>query len=146
VSALIHIAYVSEATVDFSDGDVRWLLERARMHNASIGVTGILLLVGRSFFQILEGEPGAVTPLYEKIGRDKRHKRVVKLIEEPILDRDFREWSMGLARATSKELAVLPGFSDFFVTRKGLDTLSEGLARNLLSAFRDGRFRAHVGD
>ncbi len=144
--ALIHIAYVSAATVDFLDRDVRALLERARIHNSSVDVTGILLLVRRSFFQILEGEPHAVTGLYEKIGRDKRHHRVVKLIEEPIEGRDFRDWSMGLARITSKELASLPGFNDFFTTRRSLDGLGEGMAQTLLSAFREGRFRANVGD
>jgi hypothetical protein len=146
MSTLIHIVYVSEAIVEFSDTDIRALLQRARAHNASIEVTGILLLVGRSFFQILEGPPEPVARLYQKIERDKRHTRVVKLIDEPTEDRDFRDWSMGLARVTSKELAVLPGFSDFFATRRSLDRVGEGLARNLLSAFREGRFRAHVGD
>jgi hypothetical protein len=114
MTTLIRLVYASEATVDFSDREVRELLERARRRNASLGVTGILLLVGRSFFQVLEGAPEAVTPLFEKIGQDKRHKRVVKLIEEPADGRDFPDWSMGLARVTSKELAVLPGLSDFF--------------------------------
>jgi hypothetical protein len=30
----------------------------------------------------------------------------VKLMDEPTEDRDFRDWSMGLARVTSKELAA----------------------------------------
>jgi hypothetical protein len=142
---LLHVAYVSAATVDFDDKALAELLERARRTNAALDVTGILLLVGSSFFQILEGPPDRVEPLFEKIGRDKRHRRVVMLIKEPIEQRDFRDWSMGLARITSKELAALPGFRDYFAVRQSLDELGEGRARTLIDAFREGRWRAHVG-
>jgi Sensors of blue-light using FAD len=144
--ALIHLAYVSEATVDLGPEAIRTLLAGARKNNASLDVTGVLLLVGRSFFQILEGEPRAVTELFEKIGRNKAHRRVMTLIREPIEKRDFPEWSMGLTRASSVDLAPLPGFNDFFTTHKSFDQLNEGLARTLLAAFREGRFRAHAGD
>jgi hypothetical protein len=52
---------------------------------------------------------------------------------------------MGLARATSKALAALPGFSDFFATCARVDQLSEGTARSILRAFREGKWRARVG-
>ncbi len=145
MSALIHVAYASEASVEFSNEALRHLLEGARRNNAAIGVTGILLLVDRSFFQVLEGEPAAVASLYEKIEQDTRHKRVVKLIQEPIKERDFRDWSMGLARIAPKELSALPGFSDFFTTGRSLNSLPPGMAQKLLSGFRAGQWRARVG-
>jgi hypothetical protein len=40
----------------------------------------------------------------------------------------------------------LPGVSDFFASQRTLESLGEGVARTLFDAFRDGRFRAHVGD
>jgi hypothetical protein len=143
VTTLEHVAYVSAATTEFSDEQVRALLTGARATNSALGVTGVLLLVDRSFFQILEGPPDAVASLYEKIGRDKRHTRVVKLIQEPIETRDFADWSMGLTRVSSRELATLPGFRDW--TRRSLEGLEEGMARKLLHAFREGRWRARVG-
>jgi Sensors of blue-light using FAD len=145
MTALEHVAYASEATLDFSDEKVRALLAGARAKNAALGVTGMLLLVDRSFFQILEGAPDAVEGLYEKILGDTRHRRVVKLIQEPIERRDFEDWSMGLARVTSKELASVPGFHDFVATGRSLDSLGEGMARRLLRAFREGSWRARVG-
>ncbi len=143
--ALIHVAYSSAAAVAFSDRNVRNLLERARKTNAGLGVTGILLLIESSFFQILEGPSEVVAALYEKIGADTRHIRVVKLIEEPMEQRDFSDWSMGLARVTSKELVGVPGFRDAFATRQSVEQLDEGSARFLLSAFREGRFRSRIG-
>jgi hypothetical protein len=143
--ALIHVAYASAARIDFSELDLRKLLESARRVNEGIDVTGMLLYLERSFFQIVEGEADVVTALYEKIGRDKRHHRIVKLIEEPIAERDFRDWSMGLARVTSSELARLPGFVDGRGILQSLDSLGEGMARRLLNEFRAGRWRANVG-
>jgi len=145
MSALCHVVYASEATVTFSDAALGTLLAHARAANEAVGVTGILLLVDTSFFQVLEGPIDAVASVYEKIARDKRHGRVLKLIEEPIAKPDFAEWSMGLARTTSPELAALPGFHGLGATRRRLDTLSEGMARTVLKAFQDGRWRARVG-
>jgi hypothetical protein len=145
VSTLEHVAYASEAVTDFPDDKVRALLAGARAKNAAVGLTGMLLLIDRSFFQVLEGAPDAVASLYEKIERDPRHKRIVKLIQEPIERRDFEDWSMGLARVSSKELASVPGFRDFVATGRSLDGLGEGMARRLLHAFRAGSWRARVG-
>jgi hypothetical protein len=143
--ALEHVAYASEAVTVLSDGQLRALLERARSKNTTVGLTGMLLYVDRSFFQILEGAPEAVATVYEAIARDPRHRRMVKLIQEPIDRRDFADWTMGLARVSSSELASLPGFRDFLTTQRTLDRLGEGRARELLSAFREGRWRARVG-
>ena len=143
---LVHVVYASEAAVPFNDQAVRDLLAGARRRNAEVDVTGILLLVDRSFFQILEGAPDAVDKVFERIGLDKRHRKVVKLIREPIEERDFRDWSMGVARVTSKEIASLPGFNDFFTAKRKVSDLGDGLARKLLEEFRRGRWRARVGD
>src|ERR1700691_3571691 len=115
---LVHLVYASEAVVELSDEAVRTLLVRARQNNASCGVTGILLHTGRSFFQVLEGEPVNVEALYEKISRDQRHRHVVRLIAEPIVRRDFSDWAMGLAKLTSADLGGMPGITDFFTSRR----------------------------
>lgn len=141
---LEHVAYVSELTVELSDQQLGELLVRARANNAALNLTGILLLVDRSFFQVLEGPPLAVAAVYEKIAIDRRHHRLLKLIQEPIEHRDFQDWSMGLVRVTSNELAGLPGLHDAAALRRNLETLGEGLARRLLREFRDGRWRARV--
>ena len=141
---LIRIAYASAATPAFKSASVPDLLARARKKNGLMDVTGILLEADRSFFQILEGAPSVLDALYEKILHDPRHARIVKLIEEPITQRDFADWSMGLARLTPKELSTLTGLNDFFGAGSALHKLSEGTARKLLSGFRDGRWRATV--
>ena len=55
MTGLVHIAYASEATIDFSDAALRRLLEDARRHNATIRVTGMLLLVEGMAHRLLSG-------------------------------------------------------------------------------------------
>jgi len=144
MKSTIHLAYASAATIPFSEAMVRELLSRARAHNASINVTGILLYTSGSFFQLLEGEADVVEPLFARIQSDTRHRRISTLVREPIDEREFEDWSMGFASATPKDLATVPGFNAFFVKHQTLDHLSEGLARRLLTEFRRGQWRMRI--
>ena len=141
---LVRLAYASARSQKLSVLSIADLLVPIRKRNAELGVSGILLSVEASFFQLLEGEAAIVKSLYDRISADKRHANILKLIEEPIEKRDFSEWSMGLARMTRAELASLPGCNDFFRSGTLLASLSEGRARALLEAFRDGAWRRNV--
>lgn len=92
---LIHCIYASAASREFTPEELDELLVVARRNNEALGVTGMLLYEKGSFFQILEGPSEAVEPLYAKIGTDKRHASISKLILEPIEERNFPNWSMG---------------------------------------------------
>lgn len=142
---LIHLIYVSEATVAFESKDLHRLLAKARPNNDARGITGMLLYVDGFFLQVLEGNEGAVLSLYEKIGHDARHKKVSKLIAEPIEEREFEDWSMGYAEVGRTDLATIPGLNDFFTSGSCLDELDAGRATTLLTAFREGRWRRHIG-
>jgi hypothetical protein len=141
----IHLIYVSEATVVFEREDLHALLAKARLHNDALGITGVLLYVDGFFLQVLEGNEDAVLKVYERIKRDVRHKRVSKLIAEPIEERHFADWSMGYADVGRADLARIPGLNDFFTSGTYLDKLDAGRAWALVTAFREGRWRRHIG-
>ena len=44
--------------------------------------------------QALEGDEAVVRDLYERIGKDARHERVVELESGPVDDRVFSRWAM----------------------------------------------------
>jgi hypothetical protein len=56
MTQLIHCIYASSAAPSFKEYDIPALLERARMANAECDLTGMLLYIDGSFFQVLEGE------------------------------------------------------------------------------------------
>ena len=141
---LIHVIYASAATRALDRGEVLGLLDVARRVNAGLGVTGVLLYIDDSFFQVLEGPGAVVTSLYDRIGRDDRHRKVLKLIQEPIAARSFADWSMGYAALSRSDLETIPGMNDFFRVKTTFLDLGEGRVRSLLAAFAEGRWRARV--
>jgi len=58
------------------------LVERARIRNTGLNITGILLSNGHEVLQILEGAEESVVKLFNKIREDKRHTGVVELMRD----------------------------------------------------------------
>src|ERR1700760_158454 len=88
------LVYVSCACATFNQQALGELLRKSRDANAARDVTGILVHFGGNFMQALEGEKDAVLGLYRKIARDQRHNQVRTIIELPIVQRMFPDWSM----------------------------------------------------
>jgi hypothetical protein len=139
--SLKHLIYTSSAREVFALAELTRILESARSGNAKRGVTGMLLHSEGSFFQVLEGEEETLDSLFTAIEADSRHKLVTKIIDEPIAQRDFADWTMGFAEASAAELMSVEGLSDFFQDGNSLASLQPGRAKKLLSAFADGRWR-----
>lgn len=113
---MYHIIYLSSATELFSKTELLALLEKSRVNNARLGITGILLYRDGNIIQLLEGEAAAVRSLYQKIARDPRHRGVIILLEGPVAERDFPDWSMAFRDLNLKAETDLPGFSPFLNT------------------------------
>jgi hypothetical protein len=143
---LVHCIYCSASSnPKFGAADLKSLLEKARVTNAQLGITGILLFHGGSFFQVLEGDQGVVEGLYQSISADKRHSRVTKILQEPILHRDFQDWTMGYPQASKQDIENIPGMNDFFMDGRSYVDVSETKARILIGAFKQGRWHATLG-
>jgi hypothetical protein len=138
---LIHCIYASLAMPQLKESELPLLLEQARSANAKANLTGMLLYIDGSFFQVLEGEAQTVEAVYTKIQHDPRHTRVTQIINEPIAGRDFSEWTMGFSVLDRLDAGKLIGENDFFTAASCVAQMGVGRAKKLLSAFRDGRWR-----
>jgi hypothetical protein len=141
---LTHIIYTSAATAQFNASDLKKILQAARKVNAKRSVTGMLLHTAGTFFQVLEGDETTLKELFVTIASDPRHTGVTKIIQEPIAQRAFGDWTMGFTDVDPSELAAIEGLSDFFKQGNSLTNLKPGRARKLLSAFAQGRWRARL--
>lgn len=138
---LIHCAYASVLTPGHTEAELVPILTKARRTNADIGATGVLLFHNNSFFQVLEGPKAAIGQLYRRITADPRHNQVTKLIDEPVEERSFRAWTMGLVKPSPTDLADVPGLAPFVEAGRPLVDLSPGQARELLVALARGPLR-----
>lgn len=138
---LIHCIYTSEANQEFDMQSLASLLQSVRVKNEQLGLSGMLLLAGTDFFQVLEGPSHVVDATFATITSDPRHKRVTKIIRESIPHRFFKDWTMGFSKVSNEDLATILGRNDFFSEGRCLAELNPGRAKQLLDAFRDGRWR-----
>ena len=141
---LIHCIYASAGTEEFTPQDIVELLDKAKENNSKLDVTGMLLYEDGSFFQVLEGEYEAVSKLFKKIALDKRHEKIIKIIQEPIEERLFGDWTMGYSGISKNDLKDIEGLNDFFSSRQCYTELDSGRAKKLLAAFKDGKWRASL--
>lgn len=92
---LYQMIYVSTTIKPLSTEELEAILEVSRKNNPELGITGLLIIKGRTFMQALEGEKEVVKKLYRRIEEDSRHTGVVMVSEREITERDFPTWSMG---------------------------------------------------
>jgi len=91
---LIYSSISSEEIV--SNDAVNALVKRSAEKNLRDKITGLLLLSGDRFLQVLEGDSKAVNQLYAKIHKDSRHREVELISFEPIDVPYFEAWGMRL--------------------------------------------------
>ena len=85
---------------------------QSRQHNPSCGITGILCYGGGVFLQAIEGGRMAISALYGLIQKDTRHKDVVLLDYEEILERRFGGWTMGQVNLLKLNHSILLKYSE----------------------------------
>lgn len=78
------------------DAALKNLVRDAAAKNEKAGITGVLLMSGDRFLQVLEGPASFVNELYCKIVADSRHRKVELISYESIPTTFFPDWSMKL--------------------------------------------------
>jgi hypothetical protein len=149
MKSLISVIYASRASEHFSEHEIPDLLKQARLANAGHEITGMLLYIGGSFLQVLEGQPGIVDAVYGTILRDKRHTQVTLIARETILERAYEGWTMNHATLDPVEAGELIGEPDYFASADWVTQSDPVRAKKLLSAastrwqmeHRSGKYR-----
>jgi hypothetical protein len=91
---LIYSSISSKKIV--SNDVIKALVKRSAENNLRDKITGLLLLSGDRFLQVLEGDSKAVNRLYGKIYQDPRHREVELISFESIDVPYFETWGMRL--------------------------------------------------
>lgn len=87
--------YVSASIPGLAPEQTERIRVSSERDNARLGITGLLLHQGSSFYGVLEGDRRRVFRLMERIITDPRHRDVQILRESPVSRRRFENWSFG---------------------------------------------------
>jgi hypothetical protein len=112
-SEIHQIVYSSSATKPLSPQELADILETARFHNETTGITGMLLYRRGHFLQVLEGADDHLSALLEKLNRDPRHRQLRVLFDERIAARAFGAWSMAFQDVSGLDPDEMPAYSRF---------------------------------
>jgi len=153
MKSLISLIYASRATADFHEHEIPELLKQVRVANAKHEITGMLLYIGGSFLQVLEGQPAMVEAVFGRILQDKRHAQITLIAKESILEREFEGWTMSHKTLDPVEAGELIGEADQFVSPAWVTQLESNRAKKLLLAaseqwqmeHRSGKYRTLGG-
>lgn len=90
------ISYVSDVMIrpPVIKNEMVDIVSTAQKNNKNLDVTGVLFFENNHFFQIIEGNEPNLRQLYETIERDDRHSRITKLLDQPVPERTFNDWSL----------------------------------------------------
>ena len=109
---LVRLLYASRLVDMQSTTATESILAQSKAHNPSSGITGILCYGGGIFLQALEGGRMQVSELYAHIQKDTRHKDVVLLHYEEIMERRFGGWTMGQVNVAKLNTSILLKYSE----------------------------------
>ncbi|MCX7223004.1 MAG: BLUF domain-containing protein [Burkholderiales bacterium] len=109
---LVRLLYVSRAVDPEDTKAIQSILDSARDHNLSNGITGILCYGGGIYLQAIEGGRMQVNELYGHIVRDDRHKDVALLHYEEITERRFSGWTMGQVNLAKLNTSIVLKYSE----------------------------------
>lgn len=137
---LTCLVYVSQDTQHLSEAEIAQLLQKWGKKNDSLQVTGLLIRDRDSFLQILEGNKAVIDDLFQTISRDSRHAKLTKLVEAPIKNRSFSNWSMKYATVAHGESGILPELMDYLGNKLSLQSLASKGIRKILDDFLEGKW------
>ncbi len=113
--SLYTLLYHSKAIMEYDRYALQALLTYARLNNQKQQITGILLYSNGYFIQVLEGEEDVVKTLYRQIQNDSRHIDVTTILQEPLKERLFPDWTMGYKEIAEEELRNIPGLNNLLL-------------------------------
>jgi hypothetical protein len=111
---MFELLYTSVAPTGLSETELKEILEKARLKNKNIRISGMMIYHDREIIQLLEGEKSTVRELFQTIFEDSRHTSVDVFYQGEIKERAFTDWSMAFKSLDENMIkAVTAGYEGF---------------------------------
>ena len=109
---MYQLLYISNAVNLMSNEELEALLDKARIKNRELNITGMLVYHEGSFIQILEGEEAIVKDSFESISKDPRHNDIMLIDEHSIDKRSFESWEMAFHQLHFNDIERFPAIKN----------------------------------
>ncbi len=129
------ICYVSTASDDVKENDIKDLLDFSAKYNNEHDIRGVLLYAEGNFFEILEGEKKLVEDVFSLIQKDQRHKNIIQVVGKDVKHGAFDGFKAEKVDESNKcdyELV-----KEYMVQVEGLDKQTQEVVKRMLEVFID---------
>ena len=131
-----RLVYKSDTSWDLLSNEIlRDLAIKAEKNNRDLSISGLLILSGENFLQVLEGPSDAVNSLYRKISQDGLHHDVTLISYEQIASRSFEDWSMRVVELDDLPMASRQNLGSKYDTDDGRVIIPEDAPKALALLF-----------
>ena len=132
---LTQIIYISSTRLEISENELLLILIQARENNEKNGISGMLVYADGIFIQALEGDEETLNRLMLSIMTDSRQEGVIEIERNPIISRQFSDWTMGFEEAKNLDIPGITNFLELNVEDR-LKLLGEqGFAQEIFASF-----------
>ena len=108
---LKSICYRSTLRQELSILETESLFHACKKNNDSLNLKGLLYKYKSNYFQIIEGLEKDIDALYSKIKEDRRHKKIKVLVEQPIAEFTFNNFTTGYSKV--EDLDTIFGLQEY---------------------------------
>lgn len=113
----------------------------ARQLGVGAAVTGLVVYEAGNAFQVLEGPKEQLDKLYQAACLDSSFRKVVKIVEEPIADRDFDGISSAYGLSSKDRIPGQRNITYHFNESDEFGRVCGGRAQRLVRDFTLGKWR-----
>lgn len=128
---LVRLVYASRSTGVVSGELAQKIVSKSIQNNRVSDISGLLLIGGDRFLQLLEGPADEVQATFERVRGDPRHDDVKVISHGPADKRLFRDWNMAHRQLGPMDAPALSAVGLEAFTPEGLD---EDRALNLIKS------------
>lgn len=100
---LYCLLYISRMKENYSKERIEDMLKLFQRGNKKYNISGLMLYYEGNIIQYIEGNKKDLYILYNNITNDIRHYNITKVIDESIMTRNFKDWSMGFKELNHDE-------------------------------------------
>jgi hypothetical protein len=119
---LVRLIYASRATGGVVSGEMATAIVAKSIQNNRVSdITGLLIVGGDRFMQVMEGPAREVEETFARVKQDPRHTDLTTIIEGPGDKRLFRDWNMAHRQLGPADAGALNAVGLEAFTPEGLD-------------------------
>lgn len=129
------ICYVSTASGNVKEEDIKKLLDSTARYNNAHDIRGILLYAEGNYFQILEGEKKLVEEIYSDIQKDPRHQNIIQVVGKDLKQGAFDGYKAEMVNESNKSDYNL--VKEYMQQVENLDSKTQEVVKRMMEVFID---------